>query len=417
MVTTRQTLRDLVVPAYVPIILGTVGSGMLIPVLPLYLTDRALSLGSVSLVLAGVGIGSMAGSVPAGEILGRFGERTAMVVSFVAMALATAPLGFTDAVLVLLALRVAFGMASAMLRLSRQTFITRRVETLQRGRALSFVGGSFRVALLIGPFLGGLLVDAIGYRWTFVVAALFAAAGLMPAWWSARSPMPLLPDAARAGERSLGMVAGLRHHWRRLALAGPVPLLVMAVREGRFIVLPLIADDLGLSATEVGGLVTVSTAADLLLFPLAGFLMDRFGRLSAMVPAFSLVILGLVMLAVADSSLAVVMSGIVMGIGNGLGSGTMLTLGSDLAPADAAGPFLAGMSLMQGAGRIVGALLVGLVGDTLGLGAAAMAFAIVMGIAIVWLVGVIGESSDPERIRLRSLRVVEPSCVGKSGGK
>jgi MFS family permease len=191
----------------------------------------------------------------------------------------------------------------------------------------------------------------------------------------------------------------------------------MAVREGRFIVLPLIADDLGLSATEVGGLVTVSTAADLLLFPLAGFLMDRFGRLSAMVPAFSLVILGLVMLAVADSSLAVVMSGIVMGIGNGLGSGTMLTLGSDLAPADAAGPFLAGMSLMQGAGRIVGALLVGLVGDTLGLGAAAMAFAIVMGIAIVWLVGVIGESSDPERIRLRSLRVVEPSCVGKSGGK
>ena len=52
-----------------------------------------------------------------------------------------------------------------------------------------------------------------------------------------------------------------------------------------------------------------------------------------------------------------------MGIGNGLGAGTMLTLGSDLAPADAAGPFLAGMALMQGGGRILGALLVGIVGD------------------------------------------------------
>lgn len=408
MVTTKQTLRDLVIPAYLPIILGTVGSGMLIPVLPLYLTDQSLSLGAVSLVLAGVGIGSMAGSVPAGEILGRFGERFAMVISFVALAAATAPLGFTDAVTVLVALRIVFGMASAMLRLSRQTFITRRVATLQRGRALSFVGGSFRMALLIGPFLGGVLVDAVGYRWTFVVAAWFGAAGLVPAWWSARAPMPLLPEASSVEGRSLGMVAGLRQHWRRLALAGPVPLLVMAVREGRFIVLPLIADDLGLSATEVGGLVTVSTAADLLLFPLAGFLMDRFGRLSAMVPAFSLVIVGLLLLAVADSSTAVVVSAIVMGVGNGLGAGTMLTLGSDLAPADAAGPFLAGMSLMQGAGRIVGALLVGLVGDVFGLGAAALAFAVVMAAAIVWLVGVIGESSNPHRLRRGALRPAEP---------
>ena len=392
------------IPAYVPIILGTIGSGMLIPVLPLYLTDRALSLGSASLVLAGVGIGSMAGSVPAGEILGRFGERLAMVISFVVLVVATAPLGFTDSVVLLLAFRIVFGMASAMLRLSRQTFITRRVATLQRGRALSFVGGAFRMALLIGPFLGGVLVDVVGYRSTFLVAAVFAAAGLLPAWWSARSPMPLLPEAAEIGGRSLGMVAGLRQHWRRLMLAGPVPLLVMAVREGRFIVLPLIADDLGLSATEVGGLVTVSTAADLLLFPLAGFLMDRFGRLTAMVPAFSLVIGGLVLLAIADSASAVVVSGVVMGIGNGLGAGTMLTLGSDLAPPDAAGPFLAGMSLMQGAGRIVGALLVGLVGDALGLGAAAMTFAIVMGLAIAWLVGIIGESSDPDGIRLRALR-------------
>lgn len=402
--TTTETLRKLVIPVYLPIVLGTVGTGMLIPVLPLYLTDQGLSLGSVSLVLAGVGIGSMAGSVPAGEILGRFGERFAMVVSFIALVAATAPLGFTDAVTALLALRIVFGMASAMLRLSRQTFVTRRVATLQRGRSLSFVGGSFRMALLIGPFLGGYLADTVGYRWTFATAALFAAAGLVPAWWSARSPMPLLPEAEGVHERSLGMVAGLRQHWRRLALAGPVPLLVMAVREGRFVVLPLIADDLGLSATEVGGLVTVSTAADLLLFPLAGFLMDRFGRLSAMVPAFSLVIVGLVLLAIAESSIAVVVAGVVMGVGNGIGAGTMLTLGSDLAPANAAGPFLAGMSLMQGAGRIVGALLVGLVGDTLGLSAAALAFAIVMGVAIAWLVGVIGESSNPDRIRLSILR-------------
>jgi len=368
---------------------------MMIPVLPLYLTDQSLSLSAISLVLAGVGIGSMVGSVPAGGVLGRYGERAALLISLAAMIVATALLGFTTVVLVLLALRIASGMATSMLRLSRQTFITRRVGTLRRGRAMSFVGGSYRIGLLAGPFIGGLLIDVVGYRWTFIVAASFVAVGLLPAWLSNRVPMPLLAEAEQSVDRSLGMIAGLRQHWRRLAIAGPAPILVMAAREGRYIVLPLIADDLGLSATGVGGLISVSTGADLLLFPVAGWLMDRFGRLSAMVPAFSLVIVGLVLLAMADTASAVIVAGVVMGVGNGIGAGTMLTLGGDLAPPDAVGPFLAGMAVMQGAGRILGALLFGLVGDALGLSASAVAFAIVLAIAVACFVGVIGETGKP----------------------
>lgn len=393
MPTTRETLRQLVVPTYLPIILSTMGTGMMIPVLPLYLVEQSLSLRAASLVLAGVGIGSMVGSVPAGEVIGRFGERLAMLAALVAMILATAMLGFTSVVMLLLALRVMGGVANSMLRLSRQTFITRRVGTLQRGRAMSFVGGSYRVGLLIGPLLGGLLIDAVGYRATFMIAAAFAGLGLLPAWLADRSPIPLLPEAEATADQALGMIAGLRQHWRRLAMVAPAPLLVMAAREGRYIVLPLIADDLGLSATGVGVLISVSTGADLLLFPVAGWLMDRFGRLSAMVPAFSLVMVGLILLALADSASAVVVAGVVMGVGNGIGAGTMLTLGSDFAPPEAAGPFLAGMAVVQGAGRIVGALLFGLVGDALGLSASAAAFAIVLAIALGWLVGVIGESS------------------------
>lgn len=400
---TAETLRRLVIPVYLPMILGTIGSGMLVPVLPLYLTDSGLSLGSASVVLAGVGIGSSLGSIPAGSALARYGERVTMMLALGGSALAVAPLGFMDGVTILVVLRVVFGVCFSALRLSRQTYVTRRVPVDQRGRALSFIGGAFRAALVIGPALGGLLVDIIDYRATFLVASLFGLVGLLPATASETGSLTLLPDVQTAA-RQLGMVAGLRAHWRRLLLGGPVPLLIMAVREGRFIVLPLIADDLGMSATQVGGLVTISTGADLLLFPVAGYLMDRFGRLSAMLPAFALVGLGLVVLSMAGSGGSVVVAGAIMGIGNGLSSGAMLTLGSDLAPADAAGSFLAGMSLMQGSGRIVGALLVGFVGDALGLGAAAIALVIVLGIAVVWLVGVIGDSSQPHRIRAAALR-------------
>ena len=113
----------------------------------------------------------------------------------------------------------------------------------------------------------------------------------------------------------------MARHWRLLLVVASGPILIMAARRGRAVVLPLIGDDLGLSPTTVGLLVSVSTGADLLLFPVAGYLMDRFGRLTAIVPAFSLMGIGLFALALADGGLAVALSGALIGVGNGLSSG------------------------------------------------------------------------------------------------
>lgn len=401
-----RTLRHLVIPTYLPILLGSFGAAMLVPVLPLYLDDQGLSLGTSSIVLAGVGIGASLGGLPAGSAIARYGERATLVAAFVLIVASTAPIGLTNAVALLVVLRILFGVANVAVRLSRQTYVTRRVEASQRGRALSLVGGSYRIALLIGPFVGGVLVDWIGYRATFVVAALTAAVGLVPALLSEHGPLQLLPEAEAAPARA-SLLAGLRKHWPKLLIGGWVPTLVMLVREGRYVVLPLIADDLGLSATEVGAIITVSTAADLALFPAAGWIMDTFGRLRAMVPAFGLIAIGLVALGVADSTWQVVAAGAVIGVGNGLSSGAMLTLGSDLAPADSPGPFLAGMAVMQDGGRILGPLLVGFVGETMGLGAASIALAIVMVLAVLWLTTMIGESSRPELLRSAVLRPVD----------
>lgn len=376
---------------------------MLVPVLPLYLDDLDLSRAAISLVLAGIGIGAAGGGLPAGAVIARFGERVALLASLVVIVLATAPLGFAETAVLLLGLQVFMGLANATLRLSRQTFVTRRVPAERRGRALSLVGGSFRLSLLIGPLLGGFLVDQVGFRSTFLVAAAIGALGLGVVMLSNLDRLPLLPEAAESGAR-VGLIKGLTSQRHRLVVAGWVPMLVMAVRSGRFVVLPLLADELGASATEVGLIVTVSTFTDLLLFPAAGLIMDRLGRLRAMVPASAFVTLGLVWLGFADTPIEVVLAGSIIGVGNGLSAGAMLTLGSDLAPPDSPGPFLAGMAALQALGRVVGPLLVGGVWAVAGLGAAALALAVTMVVAIAVLVFVIGESSDPARIRSARLR-------------
>ena len=387
----RDILRRLVLPVYLPVVANTLALGMLVPVLPLYLSEEGLSLGQTSVVLAGIGIGAAAGALPAGSLLARFDERTVVVWALLLTAASTAAVGLTTSVVALLALRITTGAANGAMRLSRQTYVTRRVEDGMRGRAMSLIGGSFRIGLLVGPLLGGVLVDAFGFATCFAAAGVLRLIGLPP---TLRASDPPLRDAAIARTTG-GLIEGVRRHWRLLLVAGVVPMLMMTVREGRFVVVPLIGDELGLSPTEIGAVVTVSTGADALLFPVAGWLMDRFGRLYAIVPSVALIATGLVLVGLAESAGMVVAGGAVIGIGNGMSAGTMLTLGSDLAPSDAPGPFLAGIGAIQDGGRILGPLIVGAVAAVGDLGAAALALAGICGAIVAWLVLVIGETTPP----------------------
>jgi MFS-type transporter involved in bile tolerance (Atg22 family) len=65
----------------------------------------------------------------------------------------------------------------------------------------------------------------------------------------------------------------------------------------------------------------------------------------------------------------------VIGLGNGLGSGTMMTLGADLAPADSRGEFLGVWRLIGDGGSAGGPVVVGAVADVLGLSLATFTIA------------------------------------------
>lgn len=388
--TTWGLLRGLLVPVYVPTMVGTLGIGMLVPVLPLYLRDIGLSFSAVAVVLGAAGVGAMVGGIPSGAVMARRDERALLVISLLAMAATSAVFGLTTAVAALIALRFAFGVGGIGLRLSRQTYIAARVEANARGRALALIGGSFRLSLLVGPLLGGYLADTVGFTWTFLVCGAVTAAGLAGAvdrrgWHT--------PAAGAPETGPVPLFTALWRYRQILAKAGTASGLVVAVRQGRYVALPLIAAELDLSLAAIGGLVAIGTGADLLLFPVSGYLMDRFGRLHAIVPSFMLVTVGLVLLAYADTAVDIAVAGVVMGVGNGIGAGTMLTMASDLAPSEARGQVLSGLAVLQDTGSLLGPLIVGLVADAAGVGASALALAAVLVIATLWIVTVVGETS------------------------
>ncbi len=383
----RTTARGLVGPIYIPWAGMALSVGMLSVALPLYLTEVGLGYLSLSAVLTAAGVGSMLGGVPAGDGVARIGERRMLALGVAAIFVTTAALATTDDVVVLFLLQFLAGVGAIAMRLAGQTWIARTAEVAVRGRLLSAMGGIRRFGAFLGPVIAGVTIDRFGFTVAFAVAGIVAGVGLVPLLAGARGTGPG-PVKDRIPLRQV-----LARHGRLLLIVTSGPILIMAARRGRSVVLPLIGDDLGLSPTTVGLLVAISTGADLALFPVAGYLMDTFGRLTAIVPAFTLMGLGLFALALADGGLPVALAGALIGVGNGLSAGTMMTLGADLAPEDAPSQFLAGFASLQDWGQIAGPLLVGWVAAGVGLAASAAALGVVLFVGVGLIVWTVGETA------------------------
>ena len=83
---------------------------------------------------------------------------------------------------------------------------------------------------------------------------------------------------------------------------------------------------------------------------------------------------------------------LILGISNGIGSGAMLTLGSDLAPEDSNGPFLGIWRLISWSGSGLASPLVGTIGQFLSLSLASFSITGIGFIGIVFFVFLVPET-------------------------
>ena len=357
--------------------------------LPIVLVEAGSGYAVAAIVAGAGGAGAAAAALPVGWCTGRWGPARVGVGSLGIMLVAAAVMASSIRPIILGPAHFFFGGGALGVMLSRQADLTARVPSALRGRAMSVMGGSMRLSILLGAAIGGILVDLVAARGTFLAAGLGAGIGLGAVVPTARRPES---EVAPVGVGGPTVRAVARLNRRPLVGAGIFGLLAMATREGRMVLLPLVGVALELSASSIGLLVATGYTADLLLFPVSGMVMDRFGRLAAMVPAYGLLAVGLLLLLLAKSTSGVLTAGLVMGVGNGLSSGSLFTLGSDLAPKEGAAAYFAAVSLVTDGGRVLGPVLVGAVAGTWGLDAAAATLAGVMALGLLWLVVVVGET-------------------------
>lgn len=350
---------------------------MLVATLPLYAATFGISYTLVSLAVAAAALGTLATDVPAGALVGRLGLRQTMTIGTALVAISTLALAVIEHYSLLLAARIIAGIGTAMWGLSRHAFIATAVPIGERGRAISVFGGINRIGTFAGPAVGGALAAWLSYRASFIAAGLMATLALaLAVRFIPHSSAQPIASTGRARWRVVAAV--LRQNRRDLAAAAIAQTLAQMIRAGRLFLVPVFgADILGLSPAQVGLIMTISALIDVSMFVPAGQLMDRFGRKTAAVPSFAVMAAGVALIPLASSFSGLLFATAIIGLGNGLGSGTMMTLGADLAPDGATGEFLGLWRLIGDAGAFLGPVAVGIIAGAAGLQGSAVVLAIV----------------------------------------
>jgi MFS family permease len=363
---------------YVPTLILSFATGMLSPIMPLYARSFEISYALIGVVLAAQGVGNLIGDIPAGILLGRIGHRWLMVIGVGILGLAMLAVGLARSVPLLILFGLVAGMGNAMWNISRHAYMTSNITLKQRGRATATFGGLNRIGSFAGPAVGAALGAAYGLRAPFVVFAGVAGLALVLSAIFVNDPHELAPHRGGLRGHSLHLVQIVRAYVHILSTAGVGQLFAQMIRTGRNSLIPLYAADVvGLDLPAIGWIITLAAAIDMAMFYPAGLIMDRYGRKYATVPSFALQGIGMALVALASTFGGLLAATLVIGFGNGLGSGTMLTLGSDLAPKQSMGEFLGVWRLIGDAGGTGAPMVVGGVADLVGLSMATLVMAAV----------------------------------------
>jgi MFS family permease len=378
MSTTEQPFswRSIGLPVLLPTLLFSIGEGAIIPLIPIAANNLGATLAIAGLVAALLTIGELFGNIPSGWLVSRIGERPAMIgasvlsiIGVVICILASNPVALGFGVLLI-------GLATAVFALARHAFLTSFVPIAYRARALSTLGGTFRLGTFIGPFISAAIIHLTGAAivafWIHVVACVAAALVLLllpdPATTfgavhtSRVNDRTLRDGEAIAEQQSHGLFATIRRNRGLLSRLGAGAAIIGAMRASRQAILPLWAVSIGIADANTALIIGIAGAVDFALFYTGGQIMDRFGRLWTAVPSLVGLGIGHIVLSLTHDASAntawFVSVAMFLSLANGLGSGILMTLGADLAPKTNPAPFLGAWRFTGGVGQAISPLMI-----------------------------------------------------------
>jgi EmrB/QacA subfamily drug resistance transporter len=176
-----------------------------------------------------------------GKLGDRLGRKRMLELSLILFVGASALCGAAQDITQLIVLRLVQGIAAGGLMALAMAAVGDLVSPRERGRYQGYIAATFAVATIVGPLLGGALVDGASWRWVFLVnlpVGLVALIGLRlrlpaPAVEPPEQPLDGLGAALLAAATSMLMLACIQDGGRPALIAATVVLSAALVAQER----------------------------------------------------------------------------------------------------------------------------------------------------------------------------------------
>jgi len=383
-----------VLSLYLPALILALGTGIATPALPVYTKSFDISFGVASLVIIVHMVGSLLSSLPTGYLIDRIGRRKMILAGPLLTAISSFLIAVAHSFPELLFYRFLGGWASQMWLIARLAIIADTGAARQRGRQITGMIGLEGIGRLLGPAVGG-FTAAWDIRIPFLLHGLLCIIAIIPSFKMIRETAP----SRSAGESAVSAHEGPHPGTSRFSLLVFPIMLLLGVQflvaltrgviwGGTLDLYAVYTYDIG--PKMLGILNAINSAIGIPLTFAAGYLMDRFGRKATIVPGFSLLGLSFIFMALVAnfhwSFPVFVAAYLCVNFSQGVTSGSMQTLGSDLAPADARGQFFGTWRMVQEIGTVLSPTLFTLISEYQGF-TASFLFLCLTAFSVAFLVG------------------------------
>eukprot|EP00941_MAST-03F_sp_MAST-3F-sp1_P000387 g387.t1 len=366
----------------------------------------------IGAVFATVTIGGTVMMPIVGRLSEVYGNHIGFSISLITIGLVPILLAILHTKSTFLYFPLAFSLGSgfSFFNMNLMDIVAVKFKAERRGLVLSIAGGLFRLGGAVGPLCLSLIAsESLKYAFlaqTCLYALAFACQQLF--WFPKREadsdeneentlPSTKKEEATKRDSFLVNCKKIFSKHYHSIMNVGFFSFLLSVLRAARDVLLPLAATDkLGLSVERMGVVTSISYFSGVLTFPLAGILMDRFGRRWSALLSVTFLGIGLGSIFFTNDFISLLVVASIAGLGNGLSSGLVMTMGTDIAPSstESRSQFIGLYRLIADTGNIFGPLISGVLVKASGAGVAGLTMFFLSVITCFYIKLVLPETRD-----------------------
>lgn len=377
------------------VLIDLLGFSIVMPLLAPFAKQYGLSGGQIGVLFAAFPMCQLVAGPILGRLSDRYGRRPVLIVSQAGTALSFLILGLSSNFTVMLLARMLDGASGGNI-LVAQAYVADVTKPENRARGMGLIGMAFGLGFVLGPLLGGLLLELpVDPAWKlkipFLVAAIFSTVAWILVLRKLPESLPRDADARQAARviSRRGLVDTMTIPGvGRLVLLGSLVVLAFAALEGTFSL--FLRERLHWEARGAAfGFSFLGLISALVQGGFIRRLVPKYGEPRLIVAGVATLVVGFVAMALASSTLQLLGATLIVGVGQGLASPTVTGLLSRITPVREQGAVFGVLSSAQTLARmanyIVANLLLARQGPAAPFweGAAIAAFALGIAVTVV----------------------------------